>query len=97
VNAFRLFVTPAIHLLQGGQPSPPRAVPARLARNVASATGRQDHVPVRLEERDGETWAVPIFGKSNLIYTLIRADGELIVPLDSGGMAEGEMVTVFLY
>lgn len=97
VNACRLFVTPAIYLLQGAEPSPPRTVSARLARNVASAAGRQDHVPVRLEERDGETWAVPIFGKSNLIYTLIRADGELIVPLDSGGMAEGEMITVYLY
>ena len=97
MNTFRLFVTPAIHLLQGAEPQPPRTVPARLARNVASSTGRQDHVQVRLEERDGELWAVPIFGKSNLIYTLIRSDGEFVIPLDNGGMTEGETVTVLLH
>ncbi|MEZ4558127.1 MAG: hypothetical protein R2854_17110 [Caldilineaceae bacterium] len=30
---------------------------------------------VRLETREGELWAVPVFGKSNLIYTLVHAEG----------------------
>ena len=97
MNTFRLFVIPTIHLLLGAELQPPRTVQARLARNVPSATGREDHVQVRLEERDGELWAVPIFGKSNLIYTLIRSDGEIVVPLDSNGVAEGEMVSVHLH
>ena len=29
---------------------------------------------------------MPVFGKSNLIFTLIRADGMLKVPLDAGGL-----------
>jgi molybdopterin molybdotransferase len=97
MNTFRLFVIPTIHLLQGAEPQVERSLQARLARNVSSATGREDHVQVRLEERDGELWAVPIFGKSNLIYTLIRSEGEIIIPLDSSGVAEGEVVTVYLH
>ena len=64
-------------------------MPARLARNIASATGREDYIQVRLERRDGALEAVPVFGKSNLIYTLIRADGMLRIPLDIGGLVRG--------
>ena len=97
MNTFRLFVIPAIRLLLGAQPQMVHTVQAVLARNVPGQTGRQDHVQVRLEDRDGKLWAVPIFGKSNLIYTLIRSDGEFIIPLDSAGVAEGETVTVYVH
>jgi molybdopterin molybdotransferase len=40
---------------------------------------------------------VPVFGKSNLIFTLIRADGMLKIPLDSGGLAAGATVEVVLF
>ena len=69
---------------------------ARLTRNVPAASGRADFVRVRLEERDGETWAVPVFGKSNLIYTLVRSEGTFPVPLDSNGIPAGAMVEVTL-
>jgi molybdopterin molybdotransferase len=52
---------------------------------------------VRLEERDGEPWAVPVFGESNLITTMIRADGMVQVPLDKLGLSEGERVTVRVF
>ena len=93
---FDLFVTPAIDLLLGAARPERTRVQARLARNVASATGREDYVQVRLETRAGETWAVPVFGKSNLIYTLVHADGTMQVALDSNGVAAGEWVTVLL-
>ena len=94
---FDMFVTPAIRLLLGARPPKRSTVPARLARNIASATGRADTVQVRMEEREGELWAVPVFGKSNLIYTLIRSDGVVTVPLDSNGIAQGSLVTVTLH
>jgi molybdopterin molybdotransferase len=95
--SFDLFVAPTLAHLTGATRPPRRTVMARLARNVASATGREDYVQVRLETRDGALYAVPVFGKSNLIYTLIRADGMLKVPLDKGGLAEGEPVEVVLF
>ena len=40
--------------------------------------------------------AEPIFGKSNLIFTLAAADGLLRIHPDATGLAAGEMVEVFL-
>ena len=57
-------------------------------------TGREDWVAVRLSEREGETQATPIFGKSNLIFTLVEADGLLRVPLNTGGYDAGNLVEV---
>jgi molybdopterin molybdotransferase len=94
---FDLFITPTIAALLGETTTPKQRVQARLARNIASDTGREDYVQVRLEERDGELWAVPVLGKSNLIYTLIHADGSLQVPLDSNGIRAGTWVTVTLF
>jgi len=93
-----LFLSPVVWRLQGvAAPPGRRRVTARLAHNVASAPGREDYVQVRLAERDGQVWADPVFGKSNLIYTLVRADGLLRVPLDSNGLHEDELVEVELF
>jgi molybdopterin molybdotransferase len=94
---YDLFVAPTLAHLSGAPVSRARTVQARLARNVASAAGREDYVQVRLEQRGGTIEAVPVFGKSNLIYTLIRADGMLKVPLDAGGLAAGSQVEVVLF
>jgi len=40
--------------------------------------------------------AVPIFGKSNLIFTLAAADGLLRIPPDATGLSAGEIVEVYL-
>ena len=52
---------------------------------------------MRLERRDGELWAEPVFGKSNLIYTLVRSDGLVKIELDKGGLSAGETVEVRLF
>jgi molybdopterin molybdotransferase len=93
---FDLFITPAIGLLLGAQKPRQTTGTARLARNLASDTGREDYVQVRLEERDGEVWAVPVLGKSNLIYTLVNAEGAIQIPLDANGLRAGEWVTVVM-
>jgi molybdopterin molybdotransferase len=44
-----------------------------------------------------ENWkAEPIFGKSNLIFTLAAADGLLRIHPDATGLSAGEMVEVVL-
>jgi molybdopterin molybdotransferase len=40
--------------------------------------------------------AEPIFGKSNLIFTLASADGLLRIPPDATGLSAGEVVEVLL-
>ena len=96
INIFRRFVTPTIRLLLAAGPLPEHRVAARLERNIPAASGRADFVRVRLEERDGETWAVPVFGKSNLIFTLVRSEGVVEVPLNSNGIPAGSRVSVLL-
>lgn len=97
--AYELFVTPTLLRMLGcARPQAWRTVQARLAHNVASHPGREDFVPVRVVSRDdGLLWAEPVFGKSNLIYTMARADGMLPVPLDRAGLYAGDLVTVRLF
>ncbi len=95
---FDLFVAPALYLLCGCPRRPPsQAIAARLTRNVASEPGREDYFQVKLETRDGSLWAAPVFGKSNLIYTLVKADGMVKIELDQGGLSEGDWVQVILF
>ncbi len=82
-----------------GQPlEPPRKVRARLSQRVASAAGREDWLPVRLAQSpEGERLAQPILGKSNLIFTLVGADGLLRLPLNIGGYDAGSLVDILLF
>jgi molybdopterin molybdotransferase len=111
VNGY-LFVVPVIEKLLGVLPKPKPTVPARLTVNLSSQAGREDWWPVRLiaETRThGETktaggslvgtatfLAEPVFGKSNLIFTLATADGLLRIDPDATGLSAGEMVEVLL-
>jgi len=95
---YDLFGVPTLYRLQGATSVPRRGVVwAKLARNVASESGREDYVAARLVERDGELWAEPVFGKSNLIFTLVNADGVLKVPLNANGLEAGVLVEVRLF
>lgn len=92
-----LFVTPVIQALLGLRQRRPRpGVPARLALNLASQAGREDWIPVRLVANAGGYLADPVFGKSNLIFSLARADGLVCIPADATGLTAGEMVEVVL-
>ncbi len=98
VVLFTLFVAPTIRRLSGAPAaSSGRTLTARLTHSIASVAGREDYVPVRLLEKQGELLAEPIFGKSNLIFTLVRAEGTVCVPLDQGGISAGDMVEVLIF
>jgi len=95
---FELFVAPTIKRLLGqADPDGFRQVSARLTRRVASAPGLEAYVQARLEQREGELWAEPLFGKSNLIFTMVHADGMIHVPLDRSGIEAGELADVRLF
>ena len=102
VNGY-LFVVPVIEKLLGALPKPKATVLARLTVNLSSQAGREDWWPVKLlrPERSraqtmGEYYADPIFGKSNLIFTLASADGLLRIHPDATGLSAGEVVEVLL-
>jgi len=103
VNGY-LFVVPVIEKLLGALPRLKATVQARLTVNLPSQTGREDWIPVKLSPSpggrgargEGELQADPIFGKSNLIFTLASADGLLRIHPDATGLSAGEIVEVFL-
>jgi molybdopterin molybdotransferase len=100
-----LFVVPVIEKLLGLKALRPRpSVLARLTVNIPSQAGREDWVAVKLvdnrkwEPKNGEArfLANPVFGKSNLIFSLASADGLVRIPPDETGISPGEMVEVVL-
>jgi len=99
VNGY-LFVVPVIEKLLGKLPKPKATVQAILTVNLPSQAGREDWWPVKLaidnQQFAGGYIADPIFGKSNLIFTLASADGLLRIPPDATGLSAREPVEVFL-
>lgn len=90
-----LFVKPLINAMLGRKGFVPRAATrATLTINLASQSGREDWIPVHLIESEKGLLAEPIFGKSNLIFTLVKADGLICIPADATGVAAGEEVEV---
>jgi molybdopterin molybdotransferase len=99
VNGY-LFVVPVIEKLLGALPKPKATVQATLTVNLPSQAGREDWIPVKLivnrKSKIVNYEADPIFGKSNLIFTLAAADGLLRIHPDATGLSAGETVEVFL-
>ena len=99
VNGY-LFVVPVIEKLLGTLAKPKPTVLAQLTVNLPSQAGREDWIPVRLvahRHSSNVNWdAEPIFGKSNLIFTLAGADGLLRIQPDATGLSAGAMVEVLL-
>jgi molybdopterin molybdotransferase len=73
------------------------SIRATLAVNVSSQAGREDWIPVRvLKNGDGYYQAEPIFGRSNLIFLLVKADGLVKIPSAVTGLEAGTTVEVRL-
>jgi molybdopterin molybdotransferase len=98
---FDIFIRPVLYALSGLSKNRfeigKRTIKARIAKNISSSPGREEHIAVYLEEREKEIWAVPILGKSGLITTLIKADGTAVIPLRKLGVEEGETIEVRLF
>ncbi|MCI0852961.1 MAG: molybdopterin molybdotransferase MoeA [Chloroflexi bacterium] len=93
-----LFVLPAIRKLQGYLgPEWSPTISASLQTNVSSVAGREDWLPCRLIVTSDGLEAEPVFGRSNLIFTLVRADGLVRIPAASTGLDAGEEVEVRLF
>jgi molybdopterin molybdotransferase len=98
---FEIFIKPVLENLSGLRKAifdkEKKTVMARISKNISSSPGREEHIGVTLEKRDGELWAVPILGKSGLITTLTEADGTAVIPLKKLGVHEGEIVEIRLF
>ena len=94
---FEEFVAPALRQMMGSTRLHRRTVIARLAHPVKFRPGRTEFVRVLLA-RDAEGYIASSTGSqsSGVLMSMARADGLLVIPSDSTGLAEGEQVTVQL-
>jgi len=96
----QVFLLPFLKYLEGEElkkePTGQR-IHAKLAASVHSPHGREDYIRVKLERKQDELAALPVFGKSGMMSTLVKADGFFIVPIHTEGMAAGELVNVYLF
>jgi len=94
---FELLVKRAIHNILRSAKELIAPTQAILTTDIPSINGREEHVPVKLyNSQSGRLMAEPVFGKSNLIYTLIKSDGIVIVPINKSGIYSGDLVDVFI-
>ncbi len=69
---------------------------AILQRNLNSAAGRTDLVPVKLQSTpEGILAAIPVLGKSSALSTLVRAQGWIIIDAHLQGLDSGSQVAVY--
>jgi molybdopterin molybdotransferase len=101
VICFKIFIEPVLKAVSGINEDmifrKINIIRARIAKNISSSPGKEEHIAVALEERDGEIWALPLLGKSALITTLTRADGTAVIPLRKFGVREGDLVEIRLF
>lgn len=90
---FTLFARPALRVLQGAEPLPPREQ-ATLAQDVPRR-GRTQAMRVRLDAHDGMLRATPTGAQgSHVTASLARADGLAFVASGEGIAAAGERVPI---
>ncbi len=94
---FEEFVIPALRRRMGNQRLYRRSVQARLGHAVKFRPGRTEFVRVHLRH-DATGYIASSTGSqsSGALLSMAKADGLLVIPSDSTGLAEGEQVTVQL-
>jgi len=94
----QVFLAPFLHYLQGGRmgkgPLGYR-MQATLATSFHSTIGLEEYVRVWIEETTEGGFVVhPVFGKSGMLSTLVKASGIVLVPMNVEGFSKGKLVQV---
>ncbi|OFZ66600.1 MAG: molybdenum cofactor biosynthesis protein [Betaproteobacteria bacterium RBG_16_56_24] len=94
---FEEFVAPALRSMMGHARLYRRTIAARLTHDVKHQAGRTEFIRVTLAKEEGG-YAVTSTGAqgSGMLLSMARADGLMVVPAGSTGLAAGEQVTVQL-
>lgn len=90
------FVAPAMRSMMGNTRLHRRTVTARLAHDIKHQTGRTEFVRVQLTHNKGYVASSTGTQSSGVLLSMAKADGLLIIPAESKGLAAGEQATVQL-
>jgi len=95
LSAYDFFVARALRILGGRKTAwNYRREKLELATKISSQTGRVDYVRVKIKENRASLLAT---SGASILSSTTRADGFIIVPEESEGHAEGELVDIWLY
>ncbi len=100
IVVFHLFVRPLLRLFSGLPADHGlQQIQATTTQQIPSAIGREEYVRVQLnwQEPGQPPLATPIYGKSGLLFPLVRADGLLVIHRDSEGLDQGASARVLLF
>ncbi len=79
------------------KPDARRKISVKVTQNIASQPGRDDFIPVILEE-DDEIWlGQPLLGKSGLMSILSLADAFIHVPYEQQGILAGSIASAWFF
>jgi molybdopterin molybdotransferase len=94
----QVFLAPFLRYLQGDKLAKGplgHRIQATLATSIPSTIGLEEYVRVRLEETaEGGYIAYPIFGKSGMLSTMVKATGIVPIPMNTEGFSRGAVVQV---
>jgi molybdopterin molybdotransferase len=94
---FEEFVAPALRRMMGHVRLYRRTIAARLTQNIKHQTGRTEFIRVTLAKEEGGYAATSTGAQgSGMLLSMARADGLMVVPAESTGLAAGSVVTVQL-
>ena len=97
----QIFLAPFLNFLQGEKlergPLGIR-IKAQLATSIHSTIGLEEYIRVRLAETaDGTRIAYPVFGKSGMLSTMVKADGITLIPMNAEGFSKGDLIDVIQF
>jgi len=99
ITGFEVFARPLISKMLGLAKTEQRCmVKGKMVRKVATALGRKNFVRVKVALRNDEYVVEPVSAKgSGLLTTMTKANGYVVVAENREGIAEGEVVSVYLF
>jgi molybdopterin molybdotransferase len=97
IVGFTLFAIPVIRSMLGLPKTLPYfAVEAKMNKEARLIQGIKQFILVKLEKVQGEFYAVPLPGESNLLSNIVNADGFIITTEHETTIKEKQKVHVFL-
>ena len=96
--AFELFVNPVLKTLQGLGPGTHPIMRGRLEREVIEKSGRTTFLPAVVADRGGGVKVDPVPWKgSSDIFSMVGANGLIVVPLETERLSPGDLVDIILF
>ena len=94
---FEQFVAPALRCMMGHQRLFRRTMAARLTHSIKHQPGRTEFVRVTLAKEEGGYAATSTGAQgSGMLLSMAKADGLMVIPAESAGLAAGSTVIVQL-